>query len=417
MRRILHRYIFMELVKVLVLSTAALTFFLAIAYALSQLRERGLGPADSVQLVLYFVPAMLVFAMPISALLTTTLVYGRLSSDNELTACRASGISMSSLLWPALVVGLLIGCANFVLFDRVIPWAKESAARVGTDHIERIFFNRLQTNKFFEYKASGFYIYAKHTEGHMLYGVVARYGDPEHRFEAKAPAAYVHFYPYNPALDAQAAPRAASEPGSSGKPPHRPTRDEVAAAGCWDAEVVNRGRAMVQFFDVYASDQSNERSMLDSPTFWQVLKETQVLQPGQMTLGQLTRRLGNLRDTFDYKYAKAIGAGPVALGHLEDNLQAATVAEMQSRYALMVSCVLLVGLGAALGTMFRHGHILTAFAVSMGPGLFAIFAVLLGVHMVKAEPAQAAKLIWVMWLGNMVVAVLDAILVGRLLRQ
>jgi len=399
---------------VLVLSTAALTFFLAIAYALSQLRERGLGPADSVQLVLYFVPAMLVFAMPISALLTTTLVYGRLSADNELTACRASGISMSSLLWPALAVGLLIGCANFVLFDRVIPWAKESAARVGTDHIERIFFNRMQTKKSFEYKAAGFYIYAKHTEGQMLYGVVARYSNPSgQRFEAKAPAAYVRFYKPEAATELPTPPRP-----EAGKPPRHLTREEVASEpGCWDAKVTSRGRAMVQFFDVYASDESNERSMLESPTIWEVLRETQVLQPGQMTLGELSRRLGNPRDTFDYRYAKAVGAGPVALDALEMSLRAATVAEMQSRYASMASCVLLVGLGAALGTMFRHGHILTAFAVSMGPGLFAIFAVLLGVHMVKGAPAQAHGLIWVMWLGNMVVAVLDVILVGRLLRQ
>ncbi len=398
----------------LVLSTAALTFFLAIAYALSQLRERGLGPADSVQLVLYFVPAMLVFAMPISALLTTTLVYGRLSADNELTACRASGVSMSSLLWPALAVGLLIGCTNFVLFDRVIPWAKESAARVGTDHIERIFFNRMQTKKSFEYKAQGFYIYAKHTEGQMLYGVVARYMNPNgQRFEAKAPAAYVRFFPAEATTEVREVPRP-----ESGKPPRHLTREEVASApGCWDARVVNRGRAMVQFFDVYATDESNERSMLDSPTIWEVLMETQVLKPEQLTLSQLNRRLGNARDTFEYKNAVALGAGPEALDQTEKSLRAATVAEMQSRYASMASCVLLVGLGAALGTMFRHGHILTAFAVSMGPGLFAIFAVLLGVHMVKAAPAQAHSLIWVMWLGNAVVAVLDVILVGRLLRQ
>jgi hypothetical protein len=222
----------------------------------------------------------------------------------------------------------------------------------------------------------------------------------------------VRFYP--PEAKAEV-PAAAKQ--SSGKP-HRATREEVASEpGCWDAEVVNRGRAMVQFFDVYASDETNQQTMLESPTIWEVLLETQILQPGQMTLGELSRRLGNPRDTFEYKFAKARGASPGPLKALEDSLRAATVAEMQSRYASMASCVLLVGLGAALGTMFRHGHILTAFAVSMGPGLFAIFAVLLGVHMVKAEPAQAAHLIWVMWLGNLVVAVLDVILVGRLLRQ
>jgi len=52
-----------------------------------------------------------------------------------------------------------------------------------------------------------------------------------------------------------------------------------------------------------------------------------------------------------------------------------------------------------------------------GPGLFAIFAILLGVKLVTNDPGHMHSLLWVIWLGNAAVAVLDAILIGRLLRQ
>ncbi|NIA20994.1 MAG: LptF/LptG family permease, partial [Anaerolineaceae bacterium] len=194
MRHILHRYIFLDLLKIFVLSTSALTCFLAIAYALSELRDRGLGPIDSLQLVACFVPAMLVFAMPIAALLTTTLVYGKLSSENEITACRASGISMATILWPVLILGLLVGAVNFVLFDRVIPWSWYRAENIGTQNIERIFFHQLRTKKSVRHRS--FHMKAKHVEGNWLYGVVTSYNSGQgQQITAYAPLARLQFFP------------------------------------------------------------------------------------------------------------------------------------------------------------------------------------------------------------------------------
>ena len=40
-----------------------------------------------------------------AALFATTVVYGRLSADNELTACRAGGLSHLTVTLPAFILG------------------------------------------------------------------------------------------------------------------------------------------------------------------------------------------------------------------------------------------------------------------------------------------------------------------------
>ena len=51
----------------------------------------------------------------------TTMVYGRLSADNELTACRAGGISFLSMTTPAMVLGLLVALISLLFLCFVVP--------------------------------------------------------------------------------------------------------------------------------------------------------------------------------------------------------------------------------------------------------------------------------------------------------
>ena len=432
MRKILHRYILFDLLKTFVLSTGGLTLFLSLAYALSKLRDTGLGPMESLQLIGYFIPAMLVFAMPVAALLTTTLVYGRLAGNNEIIACRSSGISMTTLLHPVLLLGLLIGGVNCVLFDQVIPWARYRAENVGMENIERIFFHNLRTKRTFNY--GDFYIRAQGVSGNNLYGVVARYGgqgSPDRLFEVFAPVATVHFLKPGQEQGDLSGPSmtpSADERRSSGGY-RRLSREEVARRDdVWDAEVVHRGTVWFSMIGMHATDLRKENELIGRQTIHQSLDMPRVRDTAEMTFAELQRRYRNPRDSFLYHYSEsrrpeyvdnpqALERYELSLTNLARKTKAQALAQMHSRTATIVSCVLLVGLGAVLGIHFRHGHILMAFFISMGPALFAIFSILLGVKLVEGNPQQMQGMVLIIWSGNAFVLLLNAVLMGRLLRQ
>src|SRR6187399_1381491 len=144
MSRTLFWYIFKDLIKIFFLTSGALAGIMSFGGLLRPLTEHGLDAAQAGQMLTYFMPAMTTYSLPIAALFATTVVYGRLAADNEITACRAAGISYVAVAMPAVVLGLVVAFVSLMFLCFIVPVATLKVERVIYSNIAQLIANQIE---------------------------------------------------------------------------------------------------------------------------------------------------------------------------------------------------------------------------------------------------------------------------------
>ena len=116
-RRKFYFYLLKELVLLFFLSLAVFTFILVMS-RLGKMADlvinKGVDFKDIVLLIAYSCPPFLTFTLPMAFLLSTVVVLGRLSSENEILALKASGVNLMYLFVPISTLGVAVFFAGFL---------------------------------------------------------------------------------------------------------------------------------------------------------------------------------------------------------------------------------------------------------------------------------------------------------------
>ncbi len=119
-----HLYILKELSYILLLSLVILTFILVMS-RLGKLTDlvinKGVELMDIVLLIVYSSPPYLTFTLPMAFLLSTIVTLGRLSTENEILALKASGVNLKCLFVPIASVGIIISAVALFNTNFLLP--------------------------------------------------------------------------------------------------------------------------------------------------------------------------------------------------------------------------------------------------------------------------------------------------------
>ena len=128
MRR-LDRYVITETLGPLVLGFSVYTFIMLVRFlfrSADMIIRRGLSASEVGMLVVYTLPNILVLTIPMALLFGILIAIGRLASDSELIAMRATGISLFTLYRPILLLSAVLTLVNGFLAAYVLPRANHA---------------------------------------------------------------------------------------------------------------------------------------------------------------------------------------------------------------------------------------------------------------------------------------------------
>jgi len=139
--RISDRYIARQILMGTLYAIVVLSLVLVMGNLFKQARPLLVEQHAPLGLVLRFVvnvlPFSLMFTIPWGFLSAVLLVFGRMSSDNEITSFRVAGISLMRLALPVFVIGALLSGICLWINVNVVPLAKASLTEMIYEQVKR----------------------------------------------------------------------------------------------------------------------------------------------------------------------------------------------------------------------------------------------------------------------------------------
>ncbi len=387
--RLLQRYIFAELLRVFAFVLSILTVLLVFVGVFREVSDKGLGPLQVLQILPYVVPSLLPFTIPATMLLSVCVVYGRMAGDQEITAAKAAGISVISLLWPSFFFGGVLSVCTLLLTDQAIPWSEANIRRVVTAAMEDILLDVLRSQHQTTDWSQGVTISVKDVRGKKLIKPTFRYapaGKPPLTANAQEAELHFDFEKQHVLL--------------------KLVRAQVDVPGqgpAWFEEFVQpfplplgSNTTIPRHINVQRIRQKIDTLKTQHADF---LQQRSIAAAFALAIGDFDALNGSRMRNYD------------TLVHNNRHEYLRLWTELHSRFALACSCFLFVLVGSPFAVLQAKRQFLTNFFLCFVPIILLYYpVVLLALNLSKTGTVDAS---WAMWVGNAVIAVAGVLVLRR----
>ncbi len=132
--KILDRYILKEIFDPFIFGLTAFTLILSASMVMFELVRAvvimGMPLYIAGQIFLYKLPSVVVYIFPMAMLLASILTFARLSSDKEIIAFKAGGISLYRVITPVLAMSIVVSFITLAFYEIVVPEANSATKRL-----------------------------------------------------------------------------------------------------------------------------------------------------------------------------------------------------------------------------------------------------------------------------------------------
>lgn len=133
MSKIINRYIFKEIALPFAIILFVLTFVLLMGKLLQIMDlmiNKGISVLAIAKLIVFLLPSFLMFTIPIALLIAILIAMGTFSADNEVTALRASGLSLWQLYTPVAFASLITFAFTIIIGHFLVPQSNFASKRL-----------------------------------------------------------------------------------------------------------------------------------------------------------------------------------------------------------------------------------------------------------------------------------------------
>ena len=165
--KILHRYVLKEHVGPLTFALTALTSILLLQYIgkhFGELVGKGLPTLVIAEFFGLSVPLTVALTLPMAVLVATLYAFSRLAAENEITALKASGVSLVSVLKPVLWAALGVTVVMVGFNDQILPRSNHRLAVLQRDIAQKKPTFGLREQVINEVSPGKFYLRAGHLD-------------------------------------------------------------------------------------------------------------------------------------------------------------------------------------------------------------------------------------------------------------